>query len=181
MRVMDEEWAADLARFRREKDSLFKTGPESPMPDAEKHDFAGLKYFPPNRTLIIKAKLVKYGDPEIVEMGTSKGTVQHFHRLGYFEFSVDGKKALLNAYRSAEGGEDETLFVPFRDATSGKESYGSSRYLDLEIRKDDKYALDFNYAYNPYCAYSEQYVCPFAPRENWLKVAIVAGEKKYHG
>jgi len=112
-------------------------------------------------------------------MVTSKGTKQRFHRVGYFEFEIDGKNARLQAYRSAQR-EDNELFVPFRDGTSDKESYGASRYLDLDLTKDDNYVIDFNYAYNPYCAYSEDYVCPLPPRENWLDIEIRAGEKNYH-
>ncbi len=100
--------------------------------------------------------------------------------MGYFELLVDDQKVVLNAYQSAER-EDPNLFIPFRDATSGVESYGAARYLDLEVAHNDRYSVDFNYAYNPYCAYSDAYVCPLPPRENWLGVPIRAGEKKYMG
>ena len=112
-------------------------------------------------------------------MTTSKGTRQQFHRLGYFEFDIDGKRVKLQAYKSAER-ESNELFIPFRDGTSGKESYGAARYLDVEENSDNKYVVDFNYAYNPYCAYSEDYVCPLPPKENWLVLRIPAGEMKYH-
>ena len=75
--------------------------------------------------------------------------------------------------------EDRSLFVPFRDATSGKETYGAARYLDIEERQADDYVIDSNLAYNPYCAYSDDYVCPFPPQENWLTVPIRAGEKAF--
>lgn len=71
------------------------------------------------------------------------------------------------------------FFIPFRDVASGKETYGSARYLDLDVERDDMYVVDF-YSYNPHCAYSDDYVCPLQPRENWLPAAIEAGEKKYH-
>jgi len=77
-----------------------------------------------------------------------------------------------------EGGR-ETLFIPFKDATSGKETYGAARYLEIEETEVGIFLVDFNKAYNPYCAYSEAYSCPFPPRENWLEVAIKAGEKKF--
>ncbi len=72
------------------------------------------------------------------------------------------------------------VFIPFRDGTSGKESYPAARYLDIEETDDDNYVIDFNYAYNPYCAYSDDYICPLPPKENWLGVRIVAGEMNYH-
>jgi uncharacterized protein (DUF1684 family) len=113
-------------------------------------------------------------------MTTNKGTRQLFNSIGHFELSIEERTVRLGTYQSAEG-EDPSIFVPFRDATSGGESYGAARYLDLEVEHDDRYAVDFNYAYNPYCAYSDAYVCPLPPGENWLTVAIRAGERKYHG
>jgi hypothetical protein len=92
---------------------------------------------------------------------------------------MEGSPVRIQAYQFAEH-DDLNLFIPFRDITSGNESYGAARYLDLEVEHDDRYAVDFNYAYNPYCAYSEDYICPLPPQENWLKVPIRAGEKKYH-
>ena len=112
-------------------------------------------------------------------VSTSRGTRQIFNRVGYFELPIGGASIRVNAYQSAER-DEPTLFVPFRDATSGNESYGAARYLDMEVEHDDEYAVDFNYAYNPYCAYSEDYVCPLPPRENWLGAPLRAGEMKYH-
>jgi len=104
-------------------------------------------------------------------------------RYGTFEFEIDGAPLRLSAYKSvpaaAHHHESESLFVPFHDVTSGKETYGAARYLDIEEQPGDEYVVDFNVAYNPYCAYSEDYVCPFPPRENWLAVPIRAGEKNF--
>ena len=111
-------------------------------------------------------------------MVTSKGTRQLFNKVGYFDLVVNGKSVQLQAYQSAER-QDPNLFVPFRDGTSGAETYPAARYLDLKVEHDDEYAVDFNYAYNPYCAYSEAYICPLPPPENRLSVPIRAGEKKY--
>jgi uncharacterized protein len=138
-----------------------------------------LRYFPPDPKYKIQAILHKYDSPERVSMTTSKETSQLFHRLGYFEFSIDGKNVKLQAYKSAER-ESNELFIPFKDGTSGKESYGAARYLDIEDTADDDFVIDFNYAYNPYCAYSDDYVCPLPPKENWLDVRIPAGEMSYH-
>ncbi len=175
-----ETWERALIRFRRDKDEFFRSGSGSPLSQAERLDFGGLKYFDPDPSLRIEAKLQRYPEPEGVVISTSKGTRQLFNRVGYFDLAVGETQVRLNAYQSAER-KDPSLFVPFRDATSGKESYGSARYLDMEVEHDDEYAVDFNYAYNPYCAYSDDYVCPLPPPENWLKVEIRAGERKYHG
>ena len=138
-----------------------------------------MKYFVLAPSLRFDTNLHRYDSPEIVMMSTSKGTPQRFHRIGYFELEIEDRTVKVQAYKSAER-EDNDVFVPFRDATSGIDSYGSARYLDLEQRPDDDYVVDFNYAYNPYCAYSDDYICPLPPKENWLEVAIRAGEKKYH-
>ncbi len=174
-----ENWARALARFRAEKDDFFRSSRESPLPSGDLPTFSGLNYFDPDPAHRHETTLRRYASPEAVVVATSKGTRQLFNRVGFFELTIDGTPVRVNAYQSAER-EDPNLFIPFRDDTSGKESYGAARYLDMEVEHDDQYAVDFNYAYNPYCAYSEDYVCPLPPQENWLPVAIRAGEKKYH-
>lgn len=180
MKPEDEEtWRRALVRFRSEKDEFFRAGHGSPLPHAEMDAFTALRYFDPEPSLRFELKLQRYANPEAVVLATSKGTRQLFNRVGYFDLAVGGKPVRLQAYQSAER-DDPSLFIPFRDGTSGKESYGAARYLDLEVEHNDEYALDFNYAYNPYCAYSEDYVCPLPPQENWQSVPIRAGEKNYH-
>jgi len=168
----------ELQARRKGKDEFFSTSHESPFHHQES-EFSGLNYFAPDSRYRMDLELHRYEHPETVTMATSTGTQQRFHRVGYFEFEIEGKKAKLHAYKSAEREDDNQLFVPFRDGTSGKESYGAARYLDLEVTRGDNYTVDFNYAYNPYCAYSEDYVCPLPPKENWLAVEIRAGEKLY--
>ena len=174
-----ETWRRALLRFREKKDRFFREDHDSPIVPSEGRSFAGLKYYDPDPGSRFEAPLHRYPGPDSVIMTTSKGTRQLFNRVGYFDLEIGGEKVRLNAYQSAER-EDPNLFIPFRDATSGKESYGAARYLDLEVEHDDQYAVDFNYAYDPYCAYSDDYVCPLPPKENWLPVAIRAGEKKNH-
>ena len=174
-----ETWSRALTRFRREKDDFFKASGGSPLPHEERGRFSGLRYFDPDPSFRFEAKLQRYSSPASLIMATSKGTRQLFSRVGYFEVTIDGKPVRIHAYQSAER-SNPSIFIPFRDGTSGRESYGAARYLDLEVEHDDNYAVDFNYAYNPYCAYSEDYVCPLPPQENWLQGSIPAGEKKYH-
>ena len=174
-----ETWARALLRFRNEKDEFFRAGQGSPLPPTEREPFSGLRYFDPDPALRFEASLHRYANPESVLMTTSRGSRQLFSRVGYFDLTLDGSPVRLHAYQSAER-DDPSIFIPFRDGTSGKESYGAARYLDFEVEHDDRYAVDFNYAYNPYCAYSEDYICPLPPRENWLAVPVRAGERKYH-
>jgi uncharacterized protein (DUF1684 family) len=174
-----ETWKRALLRFRAQKDEFMRLDHDSPFSHSGQQDFQGLMYFEPDPALRSETKLHRYPAEASVMMTTSKGTRQLFNKVGRFDLVVEGKPVQLQAYQSAER-EDPSIFVPFRDATSGKETYGASRYLDMKVEHDDTYLVDFNYAYNPYCAYNEGYVCPLPPAENWLKVAIRAGERKYH-
>jgi len=113
-------------------------------------------------------------------IATSTGTRQAYMRYGAFTFEIEGRSLKLIVYKSAEDHPySRSLFIPFSDETSGRETYAAGRYLDLEEQGGDDYELDFNMAYNPYCAYSEEYTCPLPPAENKLSVRILAGEKNY--
>ncbi len=178
-----EDYVKEIEAMRREKDFFFKEDAESPIPHELRRKLEGLAYFPPDPKYRVRAKLIKDPNPQRVVLATSKGVPREMIRYGVFEFEIDGTKQRLAAFKSApQPGHhhaDESLFVPFRDATSGKETYGASRYLDIEEQPTDEYVIDFNLAYNPYCAYSDDYVCPFPPRENWLSAPIRAGEENF--
>ncbi len=177
------EYARDVELQRKEKDDYFQSDPDSPIPAEVRGKMKGLEYFPPDLKFRLHVRLSKLPTPEPVTLATSKGVPRPMVRYGHYDFEIDGVRQRLYAYRSApqpgHHHEDASLFVPFRDATSGKESYGAARYLDLEVQPSGDYVLDFNLAYNPYCAYSDDYVCPFPPKENWLTVPIRAGEKSF--
>ena len=177
----DPDYVKEIESERREKDHFFKEHPQAPVPMALRDKLAGLAYFPPDPAYRLRVKLTRYPKPEKVVLATSKGVPRDMMKWGHFEFTVQGQTRRLQAYKSMPGSGrgEESLFVPVRDATSGKESYGAARYLDLEPSETDEYELDFNRAYNPYCAYSDDYVCPFPPRENWLDVRIEAGERNF--
>ena len=167
--------ALTLAEFRQNKDEFFGGDHHSPLPHELQHDFAGLKYFDLDEGLDLTLDF----HPEEatpVEIGTSDGQVRTYYRAGRIKFEVDGESVELTALRTPG---HPGYFLPFRDATSGKDSYGAGRYLDLEDPVDGKLHVDFNLAYNPYCAYSDSYSCALPPHENWLKVPIRAGEKSY--
>lgn len=174
-----ETWRRALLRSREQKDEFFRLDHESPLPNADRAAFKALRYFEPNPDFRFETRLQRYNDTQSVVMTTSKGSRQIFNKAGHFDLVIGGQPVRVTAYQSAER-TDPNLFIPFRDGTSGKESYGAARYLDLEVEHNDEYAVDFNFAYNPYCAYSDDYVCPLPPRENWLAVPIRAGELSYH-
>jgi uncharacterized protein len=173
-----ETWRRALLRFRAEKDEFMAHARESPFA-LSSEQFAGLKYFEPDPAFHFSAKIARDPAAPSVMMTTSRGTRQLFNRVGGFDIVVGGERVSIQAYQSAER-EDLSLFIPFRDSTSGRETYAAARYLEMPVEHDDNYLVDFNYAYNPYCAYNQGYICPLPPTENWLKVAIRAGEKKYH-
>ncbi|HKZ98388.1 MAG TPA: DUF1684 domain-containing protein [Thermoplasmata archaeon] len=177
------DYLRSIELMRREKDHAFRDDPGSPIPEALRGPFTGLAYFPPDPAYRIRVRLTRYPDAPRVVLATSKGIPRDMVRYGFFEFQIGGVAQRLDAFTSAQQPghhhEAESLFVPFRDSTSGKESYGAARYLDVEEIADGEHVLDFNLAYNPYCAYSDAYVCPFPPRENWLSVPIPAGEKAF--
>lgn len=170
-----------ITKERREKDLAFKSGPESPIPEEDRARFEGLSYFPVNPGLRFQVKLHRYDRPERLRLATNTGEMRDALRYGYFEFEVDGQASRLQVYRMESGGPTGApyLFIPFRDLTSGRETYGSGRYLDLKENTSGTYDLDFNRAYNPLCAYGKTYSCPLPPEENRLSVAIRAGEKTW--
>ena len=163
----------DVEELRRQKDHFFGGPHDSPLTVEQRKAFTGLKYFDPDPALRFEVTLDgPAGKVEEVEM--SDGTTDHLQRAGTVRFTVDGIEATLLAYNQ---GDD--LFIPFRDATSGKDTYGAGRYLEAEPLGAGRYLLDFNRAYNPYCAYNDDWRCPLPPAENWLKVAIRAGERTF--
>ena len=176
------EWKKQLEGERQDKNRFFMLDPQSPLPiEARKKLRGGLDYFPPDPRYRFELELHEHEDKETIKVEATKGDEREFIRWGEFRFKISDKNCTLQAYKSdpMEG----RLFVPFRDATSSKETYGAGRYIDLEPdthrTANGKWILDFNAAYNPWCAYSEAYTCPLVPPENWLEVPINAGEKNY--
>lgn len=167
--------AEALRRFRAMKDDFFAKDPSSPLTPRQRERFRGLAYFPPNRTLVVEAELVPSVTPEDIALATSSGDTEGYRRAGVVRFAVDGTPAQISLFRSVRG----ELFVPFRDATSGTETYGAGRYLQARSFGDDLVMLDFNYAHNPYCAYGAGWRCPLPPVENHLTIPIRAGEMRY--
>lgn len=171
-----------LSRFRAEVDDMIEFDPHSPLADEQQAKFNGLNYYDEDAAYVVEGDVERFSDDEpLVEMQTSTGDTQVYRRWGRFHFTVEDEEASLVIYSDPRAGD---FFLPFKDATNGRETYGAGRYLDSHrpgIRRlsDDRLEIDFNYAYNPYCAYNERYSCPLPPSENWLRIAIRAGEKKF--
>jgi uncharacterized protein (DUF1684 family) len=171
----------ELDDFRADKDAFFRDDPRSPLLDEQRRAFEGLAYFAEAPALEIRAAL-ETDDVDRIErivMQTTTGGEQEYHRAGAVSFEVDGAPARLTLFASPDMRE---LFLPFRDATSGHESYGAGRYLEVEPPDETgQVVVDFNYAYNPYCAYNAEWSCPIPPGENWLAIPIRAGEQTFPG
>ena len=173
-----ESHLTELEAFRQAKDNFFRQGPGSPLTPEQMKNFQGLAYFAENPALRFELPLEKYVDPARVQMPTSKGTVKEYLKIGQVKFLIAGETAALQVYESAA--QPGMFFIPFVDATAPAESYGEGRYLEPEEMHAGELIVDFNLAYNPYCAYGGGWACPFPPAENRLKVKIEAGEKKFH-
>jgi hypothetical protein len=175
----EADWRDELLSERSSKDHAFRHEADSPIPPPLRGKFTGLAYYPPDPALRFELALRREPEAPVFSMATSTGVPRSYRKWGSFEFPVAGAPARLAAYRQEHAHGEEFLFVPFRDATSGKETYGAGRYIDLPFRLEGPHVLDLNRAYNPYCAYNPRYSCPLPPVENWLKVPIRAGEREF--
>ncbi|HZC32707.1 MAG TPA: DUF1684 domain-containing protein [Candidatus Bathyarchaeia archaeon] len=176
------DYQSAISGYRAEKDEFFKTSQNSPVPAEERATFEGLPYYPIDEDLVFDGlRLQPYtgNEPSDFQIPTSDNKLRPAHRAGIFTFDLDGPRQ-LTAY-TFDGGEGDSLFVPFLDQTSGKETYGAGRYLDLEPDEDGTYAIDFNLAYHPSCVYAPQFSCPLTPAENRLATRVEAGERLPEG
>jgi uncharacterized protein (DUF1684 family) len=170
-----------VLKWRKERDAFFKNHQRSPLLPQDKRHFKGLKYYPFDPQYVLSGKIERFifhiNNPKYyATFLTNKGTNKRYLRYGKFHFTLNGKEYTIEIYKSILS---DYLFIPFKDKTNEKETYGGGRYIDAEILPDYKMALDFNMAYHPSCAYNEKFVCVLPPRENMMDIEIRAGEKNY--
>jgi uncharacterized protein (DUF1684 family) len=165
----------ELDNYRAEKDKYFAEDEQSPLTPQQRHDFKGLNYFPENPALQFDVAVDQFPDQKTVQIQTTTGDVQTYRRWGHFHFTVEGEPAELTIFTGESG-----YFLPFVDSLAGRETYPAGRYLEPEPLGGRRFRIDFNLAYNPYCAYNEAWSCPMTPFENRLKVPIRAGERIFH-
>jgi uncharacterized protein len=170
-----DAWQRELETERAMKDEFMARHPESPFVSG-RVPFHPLVYFPPDRAFRVRATLERVTPPAEAYLRTNRDNQAVMRYLGDLTFTLAGRALRLRLYHAGEG-VGTAVFVPFRDATSGDESYGPGRYLTLELNEQDVYELDFNRAFNPYCAYTDDFECSFPPAENDLPVPVRAGEK----
>ena len=157
----------------------FMLSEKSPLEKVDKKNFIALNYFSQDSSFVFKAKYESVFNGRMVEFNTNTDRKPIYIHTGNIKFNLEKSQFTLKAYQ-AQNSSDSNLFLPFNDFTNGVETYKSGRYLDLIIPEYDAIILDFNLAYNPYCAYNKKYSCPIPPTENRLKIEIKAGEKTYH-
>jgi uncharacterized protein (DUF1684 family) len=167
-----------LQAFRERREEFMRGHEHSPLTQRQKEQYIALDYFPEAPELALVLEINKEIDHTPVELPTTTGEAREYVPYGTVTFEVEGSRATLTVYREPERGR---LIIPFRDLTSGNETYGAGRSVDPQERPDGKLSLDFNYAYAPYCQYNDNWVCTIPPMNNWLRVPIRAGEKTYPG
>lgn len=177
----DPAYAEEITKEREDKDRFMKTSAESPFAK-DKDAYKGLNYFPVDPKYRIVADLIPIENKKLVTLKTNDGKEERYQEYAYAEFDLDQFHNKLVIYEMMDMGPYRgKLFLAFGDATSANETYGAGRYLDVaKTPGATTITLDFNKAYNPYCAYIDSFSCPLPPPENLLNVAIRAGEKNYH-
>lgn len=157
---------------------------KSPLTDEDLKTFKSLDFYPINEKFIVDAKFIRTKKEKVFKMKTSTDRLPEYKKYGELHFTIDNVAYKLNVYQNIDlikkPGFDDYLFLPFSDLTCGKESYIGGRYVDLRIQKSATWKIDFNKAYNPYCAYNHKYSCPIVPLENDLNLEVLAGVKKFH-
>jgi uncharacterized protein len=173
----DSEYVETLSTARAVKDKAFQEDPESPIPADKRRAILPLPYYPIDPNYAVPAVLRLAEERPVFEMLTSSGEPRKMQLVGVLEFTLHGETRSLGAFVENGTNQVDKLFVPFADETTGKETYSAGRYLDIYSTTTGYYTVDFNAAYNPYCAYNATYECPFPPSSNRLTTEVRAGEK----
>jgi len=169
--------------WQKEMNADYKDATKSPLKEKDRKDFRGLDFFEFDSIYVVKAELKRTPDSKWFKMKTTTKRVSEERVYGILEFELNAQKHQLKVYQGKDLMNDEDykdyLFLPFLDDTNGDDSYGGGRYIDLRIPEGDIIIIDFNKAYNPYCAYNEVYSCPIVPRDNYVSTRIEAGVKAF--
>jgi uncharacterized protein (DUF1684 family) len=174
----DSGYERDILAWRAAKDAMFASSADSPLLPEDRATFTGLRYYPINTMYRMPARLMEDRSKTlIIELPTSSTEMRRMQRVGSLGFTLNGHALQLTAFADEGVTTITRLFVPFGDLTSGTDTYGGGRYLELDRTPTGLYDLDFNRAYHPFCVYNINYVCPVPPSENRLGTAILAGER----
>ena len=179
-----EEYIQTLEKERKEADDYFKNRDTSPLTKKDRRKFKKLNYFTVNPAYRVNAHFHIHDEKDTFLMPTTTERKPVYVRYGELLFELNGETHKLQVYQNVDlaqkEGYEDYLFLPFLDETNGIETYGGGRYLDIRMPAGDTLTIDFNKAYNPYCAYNKKYSCPIVPAENRLEIPIKAGVRKWH-
>ena len=179
-----DPYIQNIIKSRYSKDSFYKGSPESPFDTKARRELVAIKYYNPDSNYRINARLELFPHPDSIKMQVTNSPAENYFKLGIITFNLKGHPCKLAVYQSGRFINDprysDELFCPFTDLTNGSETHEGGRFLDLtRVPGSNKVVIDFNYAYNPYCAYNKEYSCPIPPEENHLEFKVEAGEKAY--
>ncbi|WP_299130448.1 DUF1684 domain-containing protein [uncultured Winogradskyella sp.] len=181
--AQEKEAIAGKTEFQKQINAEYKDATTSPLKARDLKTFEGLDFFKFDSTFVVKATLKRTPDSKWFNMKTTTSRVSPERVFGILTFKISGSKYKLNVYQGKDimkrEGYEDYLFLPFLDNTNGEGSYGGGRYIDLRIPEGDRITIDFNSAYNPYCAYNDKYSCPIVPRVNYLDLDVKAGVKAF--
>ena len=174
---------SEIQSYHDKLNSEFADPKESPLTEEDRQKFTALDFFPIDLKFRVEAKFIRTPNQKPFKMATTTARLPVYEKYGEIHFMIDSQQFMLEVYQNHQLRETEEykdyLFLPFTDLTNGEESYGGGRYLEMSIPAGDSIIVDFNKAYNPYCAYNKKYSCPLVPRQNRVKTRILAGVKAY--
>lgn len=177
--AQDKQTLSGDTEWQKEMNADFKDATKSPLKDKDRKKFIGLDFFAFDSIYVVEAKLTRTPDEKPFKMKTTTDRLPNYVKFGVISFELKGKTHELNIYQNLDllkkEGYEDYLFLPFLDNSNGETSYGGGRYVEARIPEGDIITINFNEAYNPYCAYNEKYSCPIVPRENYLNVKVEAG------
>lgn len=181
--AQDKQMLSGETEWQKEMNADFKDATKSPLKDKDRKKFTGLDFYKFDSTYVVTAKLKRTPDAKPFKMKTTTDRRPDYVQYGVVTFTLKGEEYQLNIYQNLglldEEGYEDYLFLPFLDDTNGNGSYAGGRYTEARIPDGDTIVIDFNTAYNPYCAYNEKYSCPIVPRENYLATDVEAGVKAF--
>jgi len=178
----EKEYISEIKKLRQEKNGYMKNDSNSPFNFKGKINFEPLKYFDPDPDFVFKSKLYEYNEKDTVIIFGTKGEERKVVRYGFVKLDYKKSEYKVNVYEGISKAGEKYFSIWFTDKTTGEETYGVGRYIDFELNpdKDFIYTIDFNLAYNPYCAYSPDYSCAIPTKEDYIDMAVEAGEKNFH-
>jgi uncharacterized protein (DUF1684 family) len=176
------KYIKEVESYRQEKNDFMKNNPASPFSQDSTIKFEPLNYYAVDPAFVFKCKLNEYPQKDTIIIFGTKGEERKAIRYGYITFNYRNKPFRMNVYKGTTAQGQEYYSIWFTDKTTGNDTYGVGRYIDFDINPDSSYVytIDFNLAYNPYCAYSAKYSCAIPTKEDYIDLAVTAGEKKYH-